>query len=95
MTNNFNIEGFESLECAIVDFSATWCGPCKALNPILDEISSTTDIKVFKIDVDENQQLAIEHGIRSIPTMLLYKKGQLINRLAGMKRKEEILEAFN
>ena len=95
MTNNFNIEGFETYEKVIVDFSATWCGPCKALNPILDEISSTTDIKVFKIDVDENQELAIEHGIRSIPTMLLFKKGQLINRLAGMKRKGEILEAFN
>lgn len=95
MTNSFNIEGFDSLETVIVDFSATWCGPCKALNPILDEISSTTDIKVFKIDVDENQDLAIEHGVRSIPTMLLFKKGQLINRLAGMKRKEEILEAFN
>lgn len=95
MANDFNIEGFDILESVIIDFSATWCGPCKALNPILDEISSTTDIKVFKIDVDENQQLAIEHGVRSIPTMLLYKKGQLINRLAGMKRKEEILEAFN
>jgi thioredoxin 1 len=95
MITNFNIDGFENLESVIVDFSATWCGPCKALNPILDEISSTTDIKVFKIDVDENQELAIEHGIRSIPTMLLFKKGQLINRLAGMKRKEEILEAFN
>lgn len=95
MANSFNIEGFDSLETVIVDFSATWCGPCKALNPILDEISSTTDIKVFKIDVDENQDLAIEHGVRSIPTMLLFKKGQLINRLAGMKRKEEILEAFN
>lgn len=95
MTNSFNIEGFDSLETVIVDFSATWCGPCKALNPILDEISSTTDIKVFKIDVDENQDLAIEHGVRSIPTMLLFKKGQLVNRLAGMKRKEEILEAFS
>lgn len=95
MTNSFNIEGFDSLETVIVDFSATWCGPCKALNPILDEISSTTDIKVFKIDVDENQDLAIEHGVRSIPTMLLFKKGQLVKRLAGMKRKEEILEAFS
>lgn len=95
MANNFNIEGFDNFESIIIDFSATWCGPCKALNPILDEISSTTNIKVFKLDVDENQQLAIEHEIRSIPTMLLFKRGQLINRLTGMKRKEEILEAFN
>jgi thioredoxin 1 len=95
MANDFNIEGFDFLESVIIDFSAIWCGPCKVLNPILDEISTTTNIKVFKIDVDENQQLAIEHGIRSVPTMLLYKNGQLINRFTGMKRKEEILEAFN
>lgn len=95
MANKFNIEGFDNLETAIVDFNATWCGPCKALNPILEEIASTTDIKIFKIDVDENQDLAVENGIRSIPTMLLFKKGELVNRLTGMKRKEEILEAFN
>lgn len=95
MSNNFNIKGFDTFEKLIVDFSATWCGPCKALNPILDDISATTDIKVFKIDVDRDQGLAIEYGIRSVPTMLIYKKGELVNRLSGMKRKEEILEAFN
>jgi thioredoxin 1 len=94
MTNNFNIEGFETYEKVIVDFSATWCGPCKALNPILDEISDSTDIKVVKIDVDANQELAIEHGIRSVPTMLLFKKGELINRISGLKWKEEILALF-
>lgn len=94
MVNNFNIEGFETYEKVIVDFSATWCGPCKALNPILDEISDSTDIKVVKIDVDTNQELAIEHGIRSVPTMLLFKRGELINRISGLKWKEEILALF-
>jgi thioredoxin len=95
MENKFDIDGFENFDKVIVDFSATWCGPCKALNPILDDISATTDIKVFKIDVDRNQGLAIEYGIRSVPTMLIYKKGELVNRLSGMKRKEEIIEIFN
>lgn len=95
MSNNFNIEGFETFEKAIVDFTATWCGPCKALGPILDDISGTTDIKVFKIDVDSNQGLAIEHGVRSIPTMLYFKNGELINRTTGVKQKEEIIQMFN
>ncbi len=94
MENNFNIESFKSLERAIVDFSATWCGPCKALNPILDEISSTTSIKVIKVDVDSNQGLAIEYGIRSVPTMLLFKNGELVNRITGLRTKEEIIESF-
>lgn len=95
MENNFEIDGFETFEKVVIDFSASWCGPCKALNPILDDISATTDIKVFKIDVDKNQGLAIEKGIRSVPTMLCYKRGELINRLNGLKRKEEIIEVFN
>ena len=95
MINNFNIEGFETFEMAIIDFSASWCGPCNALSPILDEISENTEIKVFKIDVDENQDLAIAHGVRSVPTMLFFKSGELIDRLTGMRRKEEILEVFN
>lgn len=92
MTYNFDTDGFETFENVIVDFSATWCGPCKALNPILDDISATTNIKVIKIDVDTNQGLAVEYGIRSIPTMLFFKKGELTNRINGLKTKEEILE---
>lgn len=92
MTYNFDTDGFETFENVIVDFSATWCGPCKALNPILDDISATTNIKVIKIDVDTNQGLAVEYGVRSIPTMLFFKKGELTNRINGLKTKEEILE---
>lgn len=95
MENNFNIEGFETFEKVIIDFSASWCGPCNVLSPILDEITKTTDIKVFKINVDENQDMAIANEVRSIPTMLFYKSGELINRTTGMKRKEEIIEIFN
>lgn len=95
MSNNFNIEGFETFEKAIVDFTATWCGPCNVLTPILDEITSTTDIKVFKIDVDENQDMAIANEVRSIPTMLYFKRGELINRTTGVKQKNEIIEIFN
>lgn len=95
MTNNFNIEGFETFEKVIVDFSASWCGPCNVLTPILDEITSTTDIKVFKIDVDENQDMAIANEVRSIPTMLYFKRGELINRTTGVKQKNEIVEIFN
>lgn len=95
MTNNFNIEGFETFEKVIVDFSASWCGPCNVLNPILDEITSITDIKVFKIDVDENQDMAIANEVRSIPTMLYFKRGELINRTTGVKQKNEIIEIFN
>ncbi len=94
MENNFNVEGFDTFEKAIVDFSATWCGPCKVLMPILDEISETTDIKVIKIDVDENQELAIKYGIRSIPTLLFYRKGEMISQLNGMQSKEVILNTF-
>ena len=95
MSNNFNIEGFETFEKAIVDFTATWCGPCNVLTPILDEVTSTTDIKVFKIDVDENQDMAIANEVRSIPTMLYFKRGELIYRTTGVKQKNEIIEIFN
>lgn len=95
MTNNFNIEGFETFDKAIIDFSASWCGPCNVLSPILDELTETTDIKVFKIDVDENQDMAIANEVRSVPTMLFFKNGELINRTTGIKRKDEIIQIFN
>lgn len=72
----------------IVDFFATWCGPCQMLSPILEELSTT--YKVCKVNVDENQELAREYGIMSIPTVFIYKDGKQINKFIGYKTKEEI-----
>lgn len=72
----------------IVDFFATWCGPCQMLSPILEELSTT--YKVCKVNVDENQELAREYEIMSIPTVFIYKDGKQINKFIGYKTKEEI-----
>lgn len=72
----------------IVDFFATWCGPCMMLAPILEELSEK--YKVCKINVDEEQELAIENAVISIPTVYIYKDGNLLNKFVGYKTKEEI-----
>lgn len=76
--DNFEAEVIKSEKPVLVDFWAQWCGPCKMIAPILDEISSERqDVKIVKIDVDENQELAQKYGIRSIPTMYLFKDGNV------------------
>ena len=72
----------------IVDFFATWCGPCMMLAPILEELIEK--YKVCKITVDEEQELAIENAVMSIPTVYIYKDGELLNKFIGYKTKEEI-----
>ena len=84
---NFDIE-IKTDGIVIVDFFATWCGPCQMLSPILEELSTT--YKVCKVNVDENQELAREYGIMSIPTVFIYKDGKQINKFIGYKTKEEI-----
>lgn len=76
--DNFEAEVIKSEKPVLVDFWAQWCGPCKMIAPVLDEISSERqDVKIVKIDVDENQELAQKYGIRSIPTMYLFKDGNV------------------
>ena len=77
-------------ELVIVDFFATWCGPCRMLGPVLEEISS--DYKIIKIDVDECPNLAKFYGIMSVPTIIKFKNGELVEKRMGFCPKEELIE---
>ncbi len=85
----FKKEVLESKEPVLVDFYADWCGPCKMLAPIMDDISK--EHKVFKINTDEESDLAMEYGIMSIPCVIAFKDGKEINRSVGLVDKDTIL----
>ena len=71
-------------EYALVDFFATWCGPCKMMGPVLESVSSNRDnIKIIKVDVDKFESLARTYGVMSIPTLILFKKGQIVDKKVG------------
>ena len=89
-SKDFQKEVIDSKEPVLVDFYADWCGPCKMLSPIMDEISKNH--KVFKINVDEEEELAASYGIMSIPCVIAFKDGKELNRSIGLKPKEEIEE---
>ena len=86
---NFEEEVMKSEKPVILDFYADWCGPCKMLGPILEEISS--DYKVVKINVDEHEDLARKYGIMSIPTVMIFKDGESKKTLVGFMPKEKLL----
>ena len=89
---NFEEEVLKSDKPVLVDFWATWCGPCKMLGPIVEEIANENDdIKVGKVNVDEEMELAKQFGIMSIPTLLVFKNGELVNQSVGLQVKESIL----
>ena len=79
----------------VVDLFATWCGPCKMLSPILDEISEEiTTTKFYKVDVDDNEDIAREYNVMSIPTVLVFKDGELTNTIVGLKSREFLVDQF-
>ncbi len=96
MVNKISAAQFEAEALTgkvVVDFSATWCGPCRMMAPVLEQIAEEkTDVKFFNVDVDENTELAIRYGISSIPALLVLKDGQKKDLLVGFKPKP-ILEA--
>lgn len=99
---NLNKESFEKVTATkdktlIIDFWAPWCGPCKALTPVLEELSSEMNdsVEVYKVNVDDNTDLAQEHGVQSIPTLLVYKNGSLSETIIGLKTKDELVEIVN
>ena len=90
--DNFQAEVLEAKETVLVDFWASWCGPCKMIGPIIDQIADErTDIKVCKINVDEEQELAVQFKVMSIPTLLVFKEGKVVNQSLGAMPKAAIL----
>ena len=90
--NNFNQEVLNSDKPVLMDFWAPWCGPCRMVVPLVEEIAKErSDIKVVKINVDEEQELAMQFGVVSIPTLGVMKNGKIVNQVTGARPKAQIL----
>ena len=95
MVKELDSEDFNELKkegLVLVDMFATWCGPCKMMAPIIDEVAQEDNLNVIKIDVDKHDDLAMEYGVMSIPTLLLFKDGELVKKNVGLMPKDKLKE---
>ena len=95
--SNFDQEVIKSDKLVVVDFWATWCGPCRALGPVIDELADQYNgsVVVGKVNVDEESELSRRYKVMSIPTIILFKNGEVVDKVVGLRSKEDIIELID